>query len=244
MRQNETILTAWSKRSIKPATKYQSHWIMTDSSVRKKIRHYHVFVLLHSRGGVLGCRAAYLDRQSPSSRRKPLCPSSRYRDQPTKPHKVTHPKSITWIPSAIKTLPWLGWLFAGLPLLWLGSDPRPGHVRFMVDEVAVSRFFCEHFSTPPCRYCSTDAPYTFTHVPTLNNRSTSQHTRSRKPQYHYAQHQHLPHYKLSVIKRILQLQIKLNTTMASTDFTTSLLYLKMRRIIRIPNKYGYKYCVM
>jgi len=42
-----------------------------------------------------------------------------------------------------KNLAWLGWLVAGLPLLWLGPDPRPGHVRFMVDEVAVGRF-CKH----------------------------------------------------------------------------------------------------
>jgi hypothetical protein len=27
-------------------------------------------------------------------------------------------------------------------------DPRPVHVKFMVDKVAVGRFFSEHFSSP------------------------------------------------------------------------------------------------
>ena len=50
-----------------------------------------------------------------------------------------------------------------------GFDPRSVHVRFDVDKVAVGQAFSQYFSFP-CQYHSTNAPYSFIHLPpTLYN---------------------------------------------------------------------------
>jgi hypothetical protein len=38
-----------------------------------------------------------------------------------------------------------------LLLLWLGFDPRSGHVGFVVDKVALGRVFSEYFGLP-CKF--------------------------------------------------------------------------------------------
>jgi hypothetical protein len=53
---------------------------------------------------------------------------------------------------------WLGQLVAGLSPRRPGFDPRPVHVGFVVDKVALGQVFPPSTSASPCQFYSTGAP--------------------------------------------------------------------------------------
>ena len=66
-------------------------------------------------------------------------------------------------------LPWLRQSVAGFSPWWTEFSPRVFHVGFMVNKVAVGPVFLPAFQFP-CQYHSTNAPYSFIHLPrTLYN---------------------------------------------------------------------------
>jgi hypothetical protein len=77
-----------------------------------------------------------------------------------------------------KAVPWLRRLVDGLSPRKLGFDPGPVRVGFVVEKWHLDRFISQLFSIMflsqyfsfPCQYHSTNAPYSFIHLPpTLYN---------------------------------------------------------------------------